>query len=429
LKLVKDQKGQIIPLVAGILFLIVVLALFSISMSFMAIEQTNEQAAADASSLAAANTLAKTIQDIKTIDEVIFARNATVAVLYLAASSAAASSLETSPTETRDFFAIPAKFEHDTEAAVGILEELQSQLRDAGSAFAVRNGIDYASANNSVGISVPFPIDFSSPEKSARQVYLEAKIKERLTINLPQVARDEVKYKKELEQRKLLLKQEGKTDQQIAEDLEVQHLKQKLREAYGSQGGNTAWLHRNQRELESLRAKTSLVNLGRDGFISLAYRLFSSLPFDFYSQESGSYNFAVAAAKAENEIASRAVDRLTIEKLFSSVPILQQDGAAYRWILVAVDIVNGDIQSLRSCEAISFALPFLNKIRLSLGLTSLSITEVQPALTSTSEVVKGQLAGFLANFADQVGSLISQAEDVRQRMGGKWLRIEFSFPE
>ena len=114
--IISNQQASTLPFIAGIILLVVLITLMSLSMSSISEERTDQQAVADISSLAGANVLARATQHIKIIDYVTWLRNMSQEILYLAATTA---TIRTGG-EARELFTIPQKYEMATQPMIGL---------------------------------------------------------------------------------------------------------------------------------------------------------------------------------------------------------------------------------------------------------------------------------------------------------------------
>ncbi|MCK4268223.1 MAG: hypothetical protein KAX16_05285, partial [Actinomycetia bacterium] len=87
-----DETGTTLPLFIGVIVLVFILLMTTLATTEMAIERTRQQSSADLAALAGANALSKATETKRVIDFSIWARNATLDALYLAAAIASISS-------------------------------------------------------------------------------------------------------------------------------------------------------------------------------------------------------------------------------------------------------------------------------------------------------------------------------------------------
>lgn len=418
LKIAQHQQAQTLPFVAAVIFLIFVVLLVSLAMSSVSLERTNQQAAADAASLAGANVLAKGVQLIKLVDFIVWMRNAVLETLYIAATIATIATLGSASA----LFEVPISFDKATQGAVIALERTKEVIKEITPIYAVGNSVAYLQANNAnnyYGLAVPFPLDFSVSKPSAAEEVLKKKIeaKNRELIEARQAMADAwVDYynrKNELDK------------EEIATDVLLKRLKKEAEQASGRVGGLTAWRNRYVAELRRLEtARGRFFKAGQDGMVAIVFHESSPVPFgSFFSGSETGFNIAVSAAKVEEGEKNFVIGEEAINNLFSKVPVLGRVGEALPWLLDALNIWGGNLRNLGNKYGIvgQFIGQALNR----LNLVPPDITEVRPVLAGTQAVAKDTIDSQLGDFIGKVRDLIVKVREIEERFGKKVLPDDF----
>lgn len=394
-------------MIAAVVFL-------SLVVSSISLERTDQQATADSSALAGANALAKGIQTIKLINFIIWSRNITLEVLYIAAVIATIATLGSAYA----LFEIPLKFEKATQSAVAALEKAKQITKEITPAYAVGSSVAYIQANgdgNNYGIAIPFPLDFNVNVPSAEERQLKERIineEHRLNDARALMADAWVTYY----DRKNMLKKD-----EIVKDQQLKNLRKIAEDKSGSVGGLTSQRNKLSKELDRLEGKRGrFFNAGIDGMVAIVGHSSTVVPFSsFFGGRQTGFNVALSAAKAAEGKADFVIGQEAVKNLSAKVPVLNQVGGTLIWFIDAINITGRNVDNLgdRYGSVGGTVVAALNR----LNLVPPDITEVRPALTNIQEVTKNTFGNRISDLTGQVREMIRTVKDIEKKHDKKVL--------
>lgn len=417
-KIFREESGQSLPLIVGIIFLVVALLFFSLSLSNLALERTDQQAIADAAALAGANSLSKAFQTMRAIDFLIWSRNVMVNLLYTAATIA---TIATSGGAA-SLYSIPVRFQQATAKIVDALEKTKKSLAELAPIYAVGNSLAYIKANSQgryTGFALPLPLRLEPPTASEREKDLLNKLKwyeerlQRARQELIVATENYLKKKEELERK-------GLTKEEMAKDPEFQQFRDIFEEKRGRVGGLTRWRNETSRQLleEQNKKKKKFWGGGEDGILVIVVHSSENIPFSqFFGGTKTGTNIALAAADAEDTPESMVIGEEAIKNLFSNLPLLRGLSQGLVWLLDSINIFGQRMENIKGSYGGLGVYLFqaLNNLR----IVPPKINQLRPGLKSIRAATKD--TSFWGTLSEKLEKFRDFARKMEKKYGQKFL--------
>lgn len=423
LRLAEEQKAQTMPFIAGIICLVFAVVMFSLAISSLSVERTDQQAAADAAAMAGANALAKTYQTIQLISFFIWLRNMVVDILYVAATIAAIASLG-ALTEAYD---IPSNIHDSTQPAVDLGNKAIAAAKDIAPIYAVANSVIYTNLNNTnnyYGIAVPFPPPDLIHHSSSAEKELNAKIVNKENEIKPLEQEHKQTGKAYIDRKNEVIAQiKADPNNKITDEKELEKKADEnadvrgVKSDYVASGEQLKGPTQEKSELEKQQAEhiiqeASSKDIGGDGMVAVVVHLTSDVNFMsfFGGKRQTGFDVAVAAAKAQTGDSGKTIGYEAIRNLVSQLPVIGPKAAdAIVWLLGTFNKAGESVRELPGNY--SPIGSFIGKALDFFGLTPPSLTEIRPTLISanaaTGNTINSQLGGLVGTVRGWIGQIES----------------------
>lgn len=378
-----NETGTTLPLFIGMIVLVFILLMTTLATTEMAIERTRQQSSADLAALAGANALCKATDTKRVIDFSIWARNATLDALYLAAAIASISSAGAGSAS----FKVPLDFQKATIKPVEALERTKAAVVKSAMVYSAANGMSVVKANDkkNSGLVVPVPLFTEKSGPSQRQKDLTKMIatyEGRIDQSKGEMNEAILEY----EEKKTQLLQDGLKKPAMKKDRDVRRLRSKVHETSGRVGGLMSQRNRRRRELDRLKNKDSGSGSLQDKVVAVVYHPSTLIPFTSMlgGIETGD-NIAIAAAVVADTPDDMIIGEDAIKNLFSKNKALKVMSGGMGRILDSINLVGHKARRLESDYGVmgGYVGQALDKI----GIMPPSITQTRPALISVEKAV------------------------------------------
>ncbi len=409
-RVTSNQQASTLPFIAGIILLVVLITLMSLSMSSISEERTDQQAVADISSLAGANVLARATQHIKIIDYVTWLRNMSQEILYLAATTA---TIRTGG-EARELFAIPQKYEMTTQSAIDRLERSKEKIKEIAPIYAMSASISSIRLNDTneyYGFSIPFKSDFDllQPTEKEQELYNKIEIKRvDLKSARQEMADAWVDY------------YELRAELENKSDIRIIKLRQIAEKKSGRVGGLTSWRNRWTKQLDVLEEERGkYLNVGENGLVAILFHSSTEVPFTstFGGIETGN-NIAMAASRVID-------DSENLPFKDASYSLVSDGGAGDGQIFTneAINIISPKIDS--SFDRFGVVGNFIYSVVSSLRIDRPNLLQVKPVLSSIGDVSGSTLNSGFYGFMNNAHDFFSQGSLIDDKYEQKILPEDF----
>ncbi len=378
-----NEAGTTLPLFIGVIVLVFILLMTTLATTEMAIERTRQQSSADLAALAGANALSKATETKRVIDFSIWARNATLDALYLAAAIASISSAGAGSAS----FKVPLDFQKATIKPVEALERTKAAVVKSATVYSAANGMSVVKANNkkNSGLVVPVPLFTEKSGPSQRQKDL-TKMIETYEGRIDQSKGEMNDAVLEYEEKKTQLLRDGMKKPEMKKHRDVKSLRSKVHETSGRVGGLMSQRNRRRRELDRLKNTDSGSGSLQDKVVAVVYHPSTRIPFTSMlgGIETGD-NIAIAAAVVADTPDDMTIGEEAIKNIFSKNRALKVTSGGMGRILDAINLVGHKARSLESDYGVigGYIGQALDKI----GIIPPSITQTRPALISVEKAV------------------------------------------